>query len=115
MIHVESPVKRQFSLGEVFTEWQVNLSADNIGALRAVDGKAVRVFVNGAQQTGDPAAIMLGGLAVPTTTELFGWRSTFLVPGGVGALVAVSGLAGLLGPVERKNAWARLVSFPPWE
>lgn len=59
VIHVESPVKRQFSLGEVFTEWQVNLSADNIGALRAVDGKAVRVFVNGAQQTGNPAAIML--------------------------------------------------------
>jgi hypothetical protein len=60
VIHVESPVKRQFSLGEVFTEWQVNLSADNIGALRAVDGKAVRVFVNGAQQTGNSAAIMLG-------------------------------------------------------
>lgn len=60
VIHVESPVKRQFSLGEVFTEWQVNLSADNIGALRAVDGKAVRVFVNGAQQAVNPASIMLG-------------------------------------------------------
>lgn len=60
VIHVESPVKRKFSLGEVFSEWQVSLSADNIGALRAVDGKAVRVFVNGAQQAGNPAAIMLG-------------------------------------------------------
>jgi hypothetical protein len=60
LIHVEAPVKRQFSLGEVFTEWQVSLSADNIGALRAVDGKVVRVFVNGTPQAGNPAAIMLG-------------------------------------------------------
>ena len=60
VIHVEAPVKRQFSLGEVFSEWQVSLSADNIGALRAADGKVVRVFVNGTPQTGNPAAIMLG-------------------------------------------------------
>ena len=60
VIHVEAPVKRQFSLGEVFSEWQVSLSADNLGALRAADGKVVRVFVNGTPQTGNPAAIMLG-------------------------------------------------------
>lgn len=60
LIHVESPVKRQFSLGELFTEWQVSLSADNIGALRAAGGKTVRVFVNGTPQAGDPAAVMLG-------------------------------------------------------
>lgn len=60
VIHVEAPVKRQFSLGEVFSEWQVSLSADNIGALRAADGKVVRVFINGTPQTGNPAAIMLG-------------------------------------------------------
>lgn len=60
VIHVEAPVKRQFSLGEFFTEWQVSLSPDNVGALRAGDGKVVRVFVNGAPQTGNPAALMLG-------------------------------------------------------
>ncbi|KMO73458.1 hypothetical protein [Mycolicibacterium chlorophenolicum] len=60
VIHVESPVKRKFSLGEVFSEWQVSLSVNNIGALRAADGKVVRVFVNGTPQTGNPAAIMLG-------------------------------------------------------
>jgi hypothetical protein len=38
IIHIESPVKRQFSLS----------------------GKVVRVFVNGTPQTGNPAAIMLG-------------------------------------------------------
>ncbi|MBN9636824.1 MAG: hypothetical protein J0H22_16815 [Actinobacteria bacterium] len=59
VIHVESPAHRQFSLGEFFSEWQVSLSANNIGALRAADGKSLRVFVNGAPQTGNPAAILL--------------------------------------------------------
>jgi hypothetical protein len=58
VIHIESPVKRHFSLGELFTEWQVSLSPDNIGALRAGDGRILRVFVNGKQQSGNPAAIM---------------------------------------------------------
>jgi hypothetical protein len=60
VIHIESPVQRQFSLGEFFSEWLVSLSADNIGGLRAGDGKVVRVFVNGTQQNGNPGAIMLG-------------------------------------------------------
>jgi len=34
---------------------------DNVGGLRATDGKAVRVFVNGKPQTGNPAAITYGG------------------------------------------------------
>jgi hypothetical protein len=58
VIHIESPVKRQFSLGEFFTEWGVSLSADNIGGLRSTDGKTVRVYVNGQPRTGDPAAIL---------------------------------------------------------
>ena len=39
VIHIESPVQRQFSLGEFFSEWTVSLSADNIGSLHAADGK----------------------------------------------------------------------------
>ena len=58
VIHIESPVKRQFSLGEFFSEWGVSLSADNIGGLRATDGKTVRVYVNGRPRTGDPASIV---------------------------------------------------------
>jgi hypothetical protein len=60
VIHIESPVKRQFSLGEFFSEWDVSLSTDNIGALRAADGKNLRVFVNGTQKTGNPATITFG-------------------------------------------------------
>jgi hypothetical protein len=58
VIHIESPVKRQFSLGEFFSEWGVSLSADNIGGLRADDAKTVRAYVNGRLHPGDPAAIM---------------------------------------------------------
>lgn len=60
VIHIESPVKRQFSLGEFFSEWQVSLSPDHIGGLRADGSKVVRVFVNGKPETGNPAAITLG-------------------------------------------------------
>lgn len=57
VIHIESPVQRQFSLGEFFSEWGVSLSADNIGALRAVGDKTLRAYVNGTLRTGNPAAI----------------------------------------------------------
>jgi hypothetical protein len=60
VLHIESPVKRQFSLGEFFSEWQVSLSEDNIGALRTGGGNVVSVFVNGRQRNGNPGAIMLG-------------------------------------------------------
>lgn len=60
VIHIESPVKRQFTLGELFSEWQVSLSATNIGGLRVDNEKVMRVFVNGAQQSGNPAAVPFG-------------------------------------------------------
>ncbi|USQ79748.1 MFS transporter [Ornithinimicrobium faecis] len=41
----------------------------------------------GIKQSAVPAAIMFGGLAVPTMTALFGWRSTFLVTGSLGLVV----------------------------
>jgi hypothetical protein len=58
VIHIESPVNRAYTLGEFFTEWDVSLSSDNIGGLRAGDGKTLRVFVNGTQVTGNPAAVI---------------------------------------------------------
>jgi hypothetical protein len=59
VIHIESPVKRTFTLGEFFTEWDVGLSTDSIGGLRAGDGKTLRAFVNGNPVTGNPAALPL--------------------------------------------------------
>jgi hypothetical protein len=58
VVHIESPVKRQFSLGEFFSEWGVSLSADHIGGLRATGDKPLRVYVNGQPRAGDPAAII---------------------------------------------------------
>lgn len=46
----------------------------------------------GIKQSAVPAAIMFGGLAVPTMTALFGWRSTFLVTGSLGLVVVVLAL-----------------------
>jgi hypothetical protein len=59
VIHIESPVKRAFTLGEFFTEWDVGLSADSIGGLRVGDGKTLRAFINGNPVTGNPAALPL--------------------------------------------------------
>jgi hypothetical protein len=58
VVHIESPVKREFSLGEFFSEWGVGLSADHIGGLRATDGRPLRAYVNGQPRAGDPAAII---------------------------------------------------------
>ncbi|WP_161958369.1 MFS transporter [Ornithinimicrobium cavernae] len=52
----------------------------------------------GIKQSAVPAAIMFGGLAVPTMTALFGWRSTFVVTGCAGVLVIV---LALLSPPAR--------------
>ncbi|GIF46027.1 hypothetical protein DFJ67_5459 [Asanoa ferruginea] len=59
VIHVESPVQADFSLGQVFTEWQVSLSGDHIGGLKAGNGEELHAYVNGKPYQGDPAAILL--------------------------------------------------------
>jgi predicted MFS family arabinose efflux permease len=46
----------------------------------------------GIKQSAVPAAIMFGGLAVPTTTALLGWRSTFLTTGALGLVVVALAL-----------------------
>ncbi len=41
----------------------------------------------GVKQSAVPAAIVLGGLAVPTTTAALGWRSSFAITGVLGLVV----------------------------
>lgn len=57
VLHIESPVNRPFSLGEFFSEWGVSLAEDHIGSLRATADHPLRVYVDGAPRTGNPAAI----------------------------------------------------------
>lgn len=55
VVHVESPSKRDFTLGQLFGEWGVKLSADCVGT----ECGGVDWWVNGKQQTGNPAALVL--------------------------------------------------------
>jgi hypothetical protein len=55
LIHVESAIRRPYSLGQVFGEWGVWLSANRIGDERG----AVSWWVNGKKRTGDPARLLL--------------------------------------------------------
>jgi hypothetical protein len=59
VIHVESPVKKDFTLGQFFTEWRVSLAADHIGDLKVGNGKVFRAYVNGKPAKGDPASLVL--------------------------------------------------------
>jgi hypothetical protein len=59
VVHIESPVKKDFTLGEFMTEWNVPISKDALGSLKTGGGKDLRVYVNGKARTGDPAALKL--------------------------------------------------------
>ncbi|MEW2520206.1 hypothetical protein [Actinacidiphila alni] len=59
VVHIESPVKADFTLGEFMTEWNVPLTKDTLGTLKTGGGKELHVYVNGKEQTGNPAAIKL--------------------------------------------------------
>jgi hypothetical protein len=57
VIHIESPVKATFSLGQFMTEWDVALTERSLGGLKAGGGKEFHVYVNGKERAGNPAAI----------------------------------------------------------
>lgn len=59
VVHIESPVKRDFTLGEFMTEWNVPITKDSLGTLKVGDGKELMVYVNGKAQPGDPAMVKL--------------------------------------------------------
>lgn len=59
VIHIESPVKGTFSLGQFLTEWQVSTAADHLGGLKPTGAEQLRAYVNGKPVTGDPAAIVM--------------------------------------------------------
>jgi hypothetical protein len=59
VIHIESPTQTQFTLGQFFTEWQVSLSATNIGGLTADQTRLFKTYINGKPYTGNPVGIVL--------------------------------------------------------
>ncbi|MCX5381784.1 hypothetical protein [Streptomyces sp. NBC_00083] len=59
VIHVESPKRADFTLGQFMAEWRVPLAEDRIGGLHAGPGRRLRAYVNGRAVAGNPAAIVL--------------------------------------------------------
>lgn len=58
-IHIESPVKRPFTLGQFFDIWGMDLSRSKAASVQAPRGRKLSVWVNGQAYTGDPNAIVL--------------------------------------------------------
>ncbi len=55
VIHVESPTRREYTLGDFFAIWGQPLSGQRVGPVTGT----VAVYVNGTRYAGDPRAIVL--------------------------------------------------------
>ena len=59
-IHIESPVKKPFTLGQFFDIWGEDLSWTKAGAMSAPHGGRLTIWINGTKWHGnDPRAIVL--------------------------------------------------------
>jgi hypothetical protein len=52
VVHIESPVRRTFNLGDFFDIWHQRLSATQVGPATG----SVTAFLNGQRFTGDPVS-----------------------------------------------------------
>ncbi len=59
VLHVESPTNPQFTLGQLFTEWDVGLGPGQTGSYRDQPGTGVQVYVNGRPFTANPTRLVL--------------------------------------------------------
>jgi hypothetical protein len=71
ILHVESPTRQTFTLGQFFDEWDVSLGAGHVGGLRG----ELTVWVDGHRYLGNPRSIELTNrrevvLAVTTIGEV---------------------------------------------
>jgi hypothetical protein len=58
IMHVESPKKREFSLGEFFGVWGVRLTSQCVGGY-CKPNRSWRMYVNGVPYPGDPSQLIL--------------------------------------------------------
>lgn len=75
IVHVESPVVRDFTLGQVFDVWGVTFDAHCLGTTCDGNGRVLSVFSNGQPVSGDPRALVLQPhaeivVAIGTTAQL---------------------------------------------
>jgi hypothetical protein len=57
IVHIESAEDVPFTLGQLFTEWGQPLTARRVGPVSVQPGEQVRVYRDGGQVSGDPAAV----------------------------------------------------------
>ena len=75
IIHVESPIVREFTLGEFFDVWGVRFDAHCVGGTCDGNGRTMSIFRNGQLVTGDPRSIVLDAheeivVAIGTSAQL---------------------------------------------
>ncbi|WP_052434182.1 hypothetical protein [Streptacidiphilus melanogenes] len=58
VVHIESPVVKDYDLGQFMTEWGVPLNAQQVGGDKADATHALKVYVNGKQTGGDPSQLV---------------------------------------------------------
>lgn len=58
-IHIESPVKKAFTLGQFFDVWDMPLGRTVAAGMKAPRGRTLSVWVDGARYGGDPNRIVL--------------------------------------------------------
>jgi hypothetical protein len=58
-VHIESDKEVTFTLGQIFALWRQPLTPTKVGRETVDDGEVLRVFENGTEVTGDPAALPL--------------------------------------------------------
>lgn len=60
IVHIEAGRSGQpFTLGQLFTEWNVRLTSTQVGALKATGNDTLTAYVNGRKVAGNPASIRL--------------------------------------------------------
>lgn len=60
ILHIEAPTADQrYTLGQLFGEWRVRLTATSMGGLQDDGSKTLRAYVDGKRFTGNPADIEL--------------------------------------------------------
>lgn len=58
-LHIEAPLDRSFTLGDFFKVWAEPMTASQVFSAKAKKGETIKVWVNGALYTKDPASIKL--------------------------------------------------------
>jgi len=59
IIHVESPVVRQFTLGDFFAIWGEPLTKTRVAEARVRKGEKLTVWLDGSKYAGDPGTVPL--------------------------------------------------------